>query len=710
MHGSVCLLSKYFQHFLNGESNEKLETDENDISSNWKGTCNLITFFEKVKNNYSTYINNLNSIINSEVCSNNIVCHKDTIDYFNKTKNSILELSNISTLNSKRPSELNNPITPYFELEFQNLSNISSLGGKIYSDLKNKLEYHINQDEYLVNELKNYFEKNSNNFSNFLEMAFNNFSLFDKTVATSSSVILNNFLSDNKIILDSYQFIFIFLTSAYLVILTAVFIILIIYESEKYKKLHLALMVLINLLFAMNILELVLSGYFLGIRTFSHNTARVMKYIFTEDYIISGNSGEYPPKFGNYDQMQINFFKNCLNDNGDLSNIFFTESYLNDLVTNINTMRNVSLIYYNNISTIIDNSFITINNYDTLNMSSILIKTITEFEEMKNDLYIASSEYFGVDDIQTIITNIRKNLTSSTSCNMTKEYFVIKEKDCPNYSIVSTKILTDDDINHCYIIQNLESNTVTYNGCNTTYINLAITFIKEVNTLLNTKINKLKEIQNNYAQTWNNIYNEFESINNNLNNLYGILNDNFINGYNNVVNCSSVRFDLIDFAEFFGEKTYYDINIIAIFSSLAGTIGYALLYCILMIINNIKTYKKGILYENDYIYNDNNKSKIDNRNFLNNNFNNNQSRYKNIKPPKFLMRDSLVNDEQRLSNNKSRFSRDKLIDISGETDFNRSKRNLIDTSKTSNINIEMGFLNNRKNKKENVRNYYNNNE
>ena len=49
--------------------------------------------------------------------------------------------------------------------------------------------------------------------------------------------------------------------------------------------------------------------------------------------------------------------------------------------------------------------------------------------------------------------------------------------------------------------------------------------------------------------SWNNMYSEIAVINNKLNNIQNLIEDEINNNYQ-MGNCSSVRFDLIDFSDF----------------------------------------------------------------------------------------------------------------------------------------------------------------
>ena len=77
MHGSVCLLSKYFDHFLNGENLEELDissasstdnifSNKKTLSTGWTGTCPLVNFYDTIYSNYSTQFTSLVNEFNTE--------------------------------------------------------------------------------------------------------------------------------------------------------------------------------------------------------------------------------------------------------------------------------------------------------------------------------------------------------------------------------------------------------------------------------------------------------------------------------------------------------------------------------------------------------------------------------------------------------------------------------------------------------------------
>ena len=374
-----------------------------------------------------------------------------------------------------------------------------------------------------------------------------------------------------------------------------------------------------NLFVIFTLWAIVLGALFQGIRLFVRESPRVMQFLFTGDYILNGNTDAYPPKFGYKDQTQINFFTTCLNGNGDLFSNYLNKDILNNILSRTQYILDITNELYLEIDSQIQYSNLVKNTYDVINNASYLYSTIAKLEEIKNNLYLAS-EGFDTDDIREIINNIRTILDNST-CQMTFEYYVIKSSDCPKYSVVLTEITnTVENIYHCYVIQNLTSGTrAQYTGttsCDNDYINNAIAFIKEINTILNTRINNLKQIQSNYALTYNNLYAEISQINGTFTKIVDLLKNEINNNYP-TANCSSLRFDLIDFCEFMYDKIGYKIKIMIIFSCLSGMLGYIVLYAILLILNNIN--------ENVYYYEEKNY-------ILNNQGYNPAYKERNIKP------------------------------------------------------------------------------
>ena len=607
------MLSKFFQHFLEGENLYELDLNNynnlegnvfshvGSLSSNWKGTCDLLETITYFKNNYTNNLSLLNSTLETSVCSLDSICHKTTLNYFQATAQLIEELNNVSTISSTRPSGSTTTLTPQFEFEFQNFSDLNTLGGLIYNNYVNNLLVDMIGMEILQTYGKEYID--SYGLVNELNNEYNNIMNFDKTVASAASIIITNYIMDKKLILNFFQFMFIFIFTGYLGTLTCVFIFLIIYQCEKYRCLYFFLIGFINLFMIFAVWAIVLGALFQGIRHFVRESPRVMKFLFTEDYILNGNTDSYPPKFGMRDQTQIDFFTSCLNGDGDLFSNFVNKDRLNTILTRTKDILDLSYDIYDDINIDIQNSNLVSNTYNNYRNNSYIYSSIIKLEEMRNNLYL-TSEGFGNDDIRYIINYIRTNLDSST-CGMTFEYYVIKKSDCPRYSIVLTEITnTIENIYHCYVIQDLVSTTkaqYTNTSCDNNYINNAITFIKEINSILTTRINNLKSLQNNYVLTYNNMRAELSQINGTLTQITNLLNNEINNNYPKA-NCSSLKFDLIDFSDFMHDKIGYKLKIMIIFSCLAGMFGYFALYAILLLLNKINENNIGFGVNNNRYY------------------------------------------------------------------------------------------------------------
>ena len=460
------------------------------------------------------------------------------------------------------------------------------MGGLIYNNYVNNLNEHI----IGIDSLQILGKEFVNNFGSITELnnEYNNIVNFDKTVASAASIIMTNFIADKNLILNFFQIMFIFIFTGYLGTITCIIIFLIIYQCEKYRCLYYFLIGFINLFMIFAVWAIVLGALFQGIRLFVRESPRVMKFLFTEDYILNGNTDSYPPKFGMKDQTQIDFFTTCLNGDGDLFSNFVNKNRLNNILTATQTLLDLSIDIYDDIKLDIQNTNLLSNSYNNYRNNSYIYSSIVKLEEIQNNLYIASEE-FEDDDIRNIINNIRTYLDGE-ACQMTFEYYVIKKSDCPRYSVLLAEITnTVENVYHCYVIQDLSSTTkaqYTDISCNNDYINNAIAFIKEVNSILTTRINSLKELQNNYALTYNNMLSEISIVNDSLTQIKNLLNNEINNNYPKA-NCSSVKFDLIDFSDFMHGKIGYKLKIIIIFSCLAGMLGYFVLYGILLILNKI---------------------------------------------------------------------------------------------------------------------------
>ena len=289
-------------------------------------------------------------------------------------------------------------------------------------------------------------------------------------------------------------------------------------------------------------------------------------------------------------------FTTCLNGDGDLINLFISSS---DLSTISNLRTSVTNLYLN-VKDVVDKSNVIINNYNSLENSNIF-KGIIKLETMKENLYM-TTEGFGEDDIYTILSNIRTNL-DLTTCSMTNEFYVVRAADCPSGSVQLTTIYNTSGTDHCYVIQNLDTSasaSYTNSGCNNTYINAAITYIKELDTLLDTRLSTLQLLQDAYSTTFNYLSTEVESLSNRINSTYEQINSNF--DTSSIANCGSTKFDLIDFCDFIGDTTEYDARIVVIFSAFVGVFGYVMLYTFLVVLNTLEV-SGGNHYDDDYGYN-----------------------------------------------------------------------------------------------------------
>ena len=598
MHGSVCLFSKYLQHLFEGENLDELDIssasssdnvfrNQKTLSTGWTGICPTLDLFSSAQDNIEIEVLQLNEIINYN--------HPGTISAYNTTNYLISNLFSVSTISATRPSGTSGALTPNFENEFKDRTNISSIGGKIYYDFNNKLKPFV---EKQTSNLENSFIPfvNVNNLKSSINDAYTNFAKFDTAVATASNV-MNNRILDLKNYFLTLQFLLMIFTFGYFIFFVVTGVIYIIYLCKEYKPLYYVLIVLVNIIFVLILVEIFLASFFGQVRLICHEVPRAMNFIFTGNYMVSGNSASYPAQFGRGDSNMTKMFTTCLNEDGNLLNLFITSNYL----TNLDKIKNEASSLNALLTDEINDSNLVLKNYNSLN-NSILFKAIIKLELMKENLELVS-EGFGDDDIYNILYNIRTNLDTE-NCGETYEYYVIKESDCPSGSTKLTTISSTNSVYHCYIIQNLsDSTSASYSGtsCDNDYINNAITFIKQINSLLDSRLEKLKNLQIYYSATFNNLSEEVHITSEIINNTYDTLN-NDLNKVKNISNCGSVRYDLIDFCDFIGDTTEYDARLIVIFSSFLGVFGFVMLYGFLVVLNGFTA--PDYDYDNDdYGYN-----------------------------------------------------------------------------------------------------------
>ena len=597
MHGSVCLCARYLRHLLEGENLDELDittassadnifTSQNSLSTGWKGTCTLINEYDNIYNNYNSELTSLSSVLSSY--------HTLLLSYYGITNTLISNLFTTTYITSTRPSGLTTQLMSLSESEFSDRTNTSSIGGKIYTDFSNYLKTNIESLILTIRHNINTFISN-NIYGKSMKDAYDNFANFDSTVATAANVMNNNIL-DMKDYFFTLQFILMFFTWAYLFFFGVIILLYIIYICKHYGILWYFIIILIHILLAMMLVEIFMSSFFGQVRLICHEVPRAMNFIFTGSYIVSGNSESYPAKFGTGNANMTKMFTTCLNGDGDLINLFISSS---DLSTISNLRTSVTNLYLN-VKDVVDKSNVIINNYNNLENSNIY-KGIIKLETMKENLYM-TTEGFGEDDIYTILSNIRTNL-DLTTCSMTNEFYVVRAADCPSGSVQLTTIYNTSGTDHCYVIQNLDTSasaSYTNSGCNNTYINAAITYIKELDTLLDTRLSTLQLLQDAYSTTFNYLSTEIESLSNRINSTYEQINSNF--DTSSIANCGSTKFDLIDFCDFIGDTTEYDARIVVIFSAFVGVFGYVMLYTFLVVLNTLEV-SGGNHYDDDYGYN-----------------------------------------------------------------------------------------------------------
>ena len=614
MHGSVCLLSKYLDHFLNGENLEELDissasstdnifSNKQTLSTGWTGTCPLVNFYDTIYSNFSTQFTSLANEFNT--MHNNLLNIYGTLKTFLDNN-----LYTIRTTTVSRPSAIYGGLTPKCESEFSDKTNTNTIGGQINSNILNKLKPNI---EILNTTIKNGIMNFQNNdaYKKSVDDAYENFVKFDQTVASASTVMNTNMI-DLKDYFLSLQFNLMFFTWGYVLFFGLTILFYIIYICKESNFLWYIIIILVHLLLIMMLVEVFLSSFFIQVRSICKIIPKAMEFIFTGTYIASGNTASYPAKFGTGNSNMTTMFTNCLNGNGDLNSLFSISNNSNSLSNLKSSVTNL----YLQIKEIVDNSNLATKSYDNLD-NSIIYKFIIYLETMKNNLYMAT-EGFGEDDLFNILRNIRTYLDYQ-NCSMTNEYFVIKAADCPSGSVQTTTIRDVSGIIHCYVIPNLYSSSeaaYTNSGCTEAnrYINLAIPFIKEIINIVDQRILTVRMLDVGYAQTFSELYNEITTLSKKINSTYDLLNSNM--NSSSISNCGSVRYDLIDFCDFIGDTTRYDAKIVVIFSAFVGTFGYLMLYTFLVVINSF-TYNENY-YEDDDYANDSYKNKNKLRNINNN--------------------------------------------------------------------------------------------
>ena len=142
MHGSVCLFSRYLNNLLEGENLDELDissasssnnifSNQNSLSTGWKGTCQLVNQYNDIYSDYSTELNSLNALMTTNL--------NELLNYFSVTNSLLTNLFTANFITSSRPSGSTASLLPKSEYEFSDMTNTSLIGGKIYKDFVDNL-------------------------------------------------------------------------------------------------------------------------------------------------------------------------------------------------------------------------------------------------------------------------------------------------------------------------------------------------------------------------------------------------------------------------------------------------------------------------------------------------------------------------------------------------------------------------------------------
>ena len=107
MHGSVCLLSRYLNNLLEGENLDELDissassadnifSNQQSLSTGWKGTCALVNQYDNIYSDYSSDLNTLNTLLTTN--------HNNLLNHFSATNTLINNLYTVKYITSGRPS------------------------------------------------------------------------------------------------------------------------------------------------------------------------------------------------------------------------------------------------------------------------------------------------------------------------------------------------------------------------------------------------------------------------------------------------------------------------------------------------------------------------------------------------------------------------------------------------------------------------------
>ena len=576
---SLCNALKFFYNFEKGNiNNQNYFQKENYNYNNYNRTI-----FYGLNNieQYLTETENLIELISTQK-EKNFKNHIEINNILKKYENLINELPKefYHEIPSPRQDDVEKEekIYPIYLKEIENFDNKEIFLGKIYNI---NLEYKNNFDilnyiyENIIKIIQNKIEYIKN-----LEDAKFGLNNFNQLIKNYSEIFSDNLFKFYDYFIAIIYYSLYFLNYNFFIFCIILLILLPIYSFLNKRRIQKFLNIFWNYLFLLIILSFLLGSFLIFISNLSKDLI-----VFINENLNLDNNNNYTKIFDNIemDSNSLKFNKNilnqCLNDNGDLSNIL-----------GLNNEFSLKL------NEILEKFSQNVNNLKSIKKNTIIKQFIDYLNNFITDYSLSTNETIHKNSDINFLLNEITELTNNTDICNTNDIWVNSKRNCKN-NLYLPKNEIENKIKgekYCLIIQdkfddfdlfNLYGNCIedAYDkiatkifGLTNFYIN-NLELLKLINEKLNELLNKDYYISSNLNEE---IFNTKKLIKK-LTVIYEPLQGNFLKMFN----CNDLKYDLVIFYDQFYNYFIYYANILGKFLIFFGILALISNLCIIIIIN-----------------------------------------------------------------------------------------------------------------------------
>ena len=575
---SLCNALKFFYNFEKGNINNQFYFSHNYNYNNFNRTIFYgLNNIEK----YLTETENLIELISTQK-EKNFKNHIEINNLLKKYENLIDDFPKefYHEISSPRQDDVekDEKIYPLYLKEIESVNNKDIFLGKIYNI---NLDYKKNFDilNYLYENIIKIIQNKIEYIKN-IEDAKYGLKNFSQLIKNYSEIFSDNLFKFYDYFIAIIYYSLYIINYNYFIFCIVLFFLLPIYSFLNKKIIQKFLNVFWNYLFLLIILSFLLGSFLIFISNLSKDLI-----IFMNENLKLDNNKNYTKIFNNIkiDSNSLQFNKNilnqCLNNNGDLSDIL-----------GLNNEFSLKL------NKILEEFSQNINNLKSIKKNTIIKQFMNYLNNFITDYSLSTNETIHKNSDINFMLNEITELTNNTDICNTNDIWVNSKRNCKNNlylpkSEIENKIKGEK---YCLIIQdkfddfdlfNLYGNCIeeAYDkiasnifGLTNFYIN-NLELLKLINEKLNELLSKDYYISSNLNEE---IFNTKQLIKK-LTDIYEPLQGNFLKMFN----CNDLKYDLIIFYDQFYNYFIYYANKIGKYLIFYGILALISNLCIIVIIN-----------------------------------------------------------------------------------------------------------------------------